>query len=69
MIRVHARIQREHPNSRLILQVHDELILEVPEADLEAVGASVKAEMQGVATLAVPLLVETGHGRTWGSAH
>ena len=69
MIRVHARIQREHPDSRLILQVHDELILEVPEADLEAVGASVKAEMQGVAALAVPLLVETGHGRTWGSAH
>ena len=69
MIRVSERVKRDHPGSRLILQVHDELILEVPEADLEAVGASVKAEMQGVASLAVPLVVETGHGRTWGSAH
>ena len=69
MIRVHARIKRDFPTSRLILQVHDELILEVPEADLEEVGEAVKAEMQGVDSLVVPLVAETGHGRTWGSAH
>ena len=69
MIRVHARVAREHPASRLLLQVHDELILEVPEADVAAVGAAVREEMQGVDRLLVPLVVDTGTGRTWGEAH
>ena len=68
MIAVHRRISADFPTARLLLQVHDELVLEVPEADLEAVRAAVVAEMQGVAALAVPLVVDTGDGRTWGDA-
>lgn len=61
-------------NARLLLQVHDELVLEVPEAEVEALRSVVKAAMEGVRTfegeeLAVPLLAETGVSRTWGGAH
>ncbi len=69
MIRVHARLARDLPTCRLLLQVHDELILEVPDDLLEAARAAVVEEMQGVDQLAVPLVVETGQGRTWGEAH
>ena len=55
--------------ARLLLQVHDELVLEVPEADAAAVAADVKAAMERVASLSVPLTVEVGQGRDWGSAH
>jgi DNA polymerase I len=69
MIRVHRRITAAHPAARLLLQVHDELVLEVPEADLEAVKAAVVEEMAGVADLVVPLVVGCGVGRTWDAAH
>jgi DNA polymerase-1 len=49
--------------------VHDELVLEVGEKDLEATEELVKREMAGSATLAVPLDVEVGHGRSWAEAH
>ena len=55
--------------ARLLLQVHDELVLEVPEAEVASVRAAVKAEMEAVATLAVPLVVDTGVASTWGGAH
>jgi len=69
MLRVHRRIKAELPDCKLLLQVHDELILEVPEARLEAARAAMIEEMQGVDTLHVPLVVETGYGRTWDAAH
>ena len=53
----------------MLLQVHDELVLEVPEAEIEATGAVLKSVMEGVATLRVPLLVEVGHGPSWAEAH
>jgi len=65
MVAVHARLTAEHPNARLLLTVHDELVLEVPEAEAPAVAELVRHEMQGVAELSVPLLVETGWGRNW----
>jgi DNA polymerase I len=68
MVAVHRRLRREHPDAHLILTVHDELVLEVPEADAAAVGALVREEMEGVAELAVPLAVETGWGPSWGEA-
>jgi DNA polymerase-1 len=55
--------------ARLLLQVHDELVLEVPEAEIEATAAVLRDTMQNVATLRVPLLVEVGHGRNWAEAH
>ena len=53
----------------MLLQVHDELVLEVPEAELEATGRVLRDTMQNVAALRVPLLVEVGHGRSWAEAH
>ena len=69
MIRVHRALQAEHPNARLLLQVHDELVLEVPRNELLAVSALVKREMESVAELAVPLRVDVGMGDTWDDAH
>jgi DNA polymerase-1 len=69
MLRVHAALEREGRDARLLLQVHDELVLEVGERDLAAVEELVKREMVGAATLKVPLEVEAGHGRSWAEAH
>ncbi|GBG02361.1 DNA polymerase I [Azospira sp. I13] len=55
--------------SRLVLQVHDELVLEVPEAEMATVQEALPRLMAGVAQLAVPLLVEVGHGPSWDAAH
>jgi DNA polymerase-1 len=55
--------------SLLILQVHDELVLEVPEAELDLLRATLPKLMGGVAKLKVPLLVEVGVGGNWDAAH
>lgn len=65
MIAVDARLAAEHPKVRLLLTVHDELVFEVPEADAERVAQVVKEEMEGVAKLRVPLVVDTGRGASW----
>jgi DNA polymerase I len=65
MIAVDRRLRRDHPQGRLLLTVHDELVLEVPEAGAAEVGEMVQAEMAGVADLAVPLVVDVGTGRSW----
>jgi DNA polymerase-1 len=65
MVAVHRRLAAEEPEVRLLLTVHDELVFEVPEGTAERVAALVRHEMEGVANLAVPLVVETGWGRNW----
>lgn len=55
--------------ARMLLQVHDELIIEVPEAEAESVAARVKMIMEGAAHLSVPLTVEASHATNWGDAH
>ena len=69
MIAVHAGLPAISPRARLLLQVHDELVLEAPEAELEQVRAFVKASMEGAAELSVPLVVDTGMGPNWAAAH
>ncbi len=69
MIRVHDALARERRDARLLVQVHDELVLEVAERDLAPVEALVRREMEGAATLRAPLAVEVGHGRSWAEAH
>jgi DNA polymerase I len=66
MIRVHARLQEEGMASRMLLQVHDELLLEVPERELAEVAALVVREMENAVELSVPLQVEVKSGRSWG---
>jgi DNA polymerase I len=69
MIRVHKRLRRDFPDARLLLQVHDELFLEVADHEVEAVRAAVAEEMEGAAALVVPLVADTGVGRSWDEAH
>ncbi len=69
MIAVQRWLEEEKFQSRLIMQVHDELVLEVPEAELERIRSGLARLMGGVAELAVPLLVEIGTGPNWDKAH
>ena len=65
MIRVSDRLAREGLRARLILQVHDELIVECPEEEREQVKALLTQEMEGAVSLSVPMVAEAGSGRTW----
>jgi DNA polymerase-1 len=69
MIAVQDALDRHALGSRMIMQVHDELVLEVPEAELDWARAEVPRLMAGVATLSVPLLAEVGVGLNWEEAH
>ncbi len=68
MARVEKRIAEEGFKSRLILQIHDELDLEVPENEIEPISELVQTTMQGVVELKVPLLAEVSWGQTWAEA-
>ena len=72
MINVHRRLQVELPHCKMILQVHDELIFEVPDEELEPAKQLVKQEMEATGTklgLSVPLKVDLGVGCNWRAAH
>ena len=69
MVRVYRRLKTEVPAARLILQVHDELIVETPQGSAEQVRELVRQEMESAASLSVPLLVDAKVGKTWGEAH
>jgi DNA polymerase-1 len=68
MLNVHRRLREEGMRSRLLLQVHDELVLEVAPGESEALEALVRKEMGEAYPLAVPLDVSVGIGRTWDEA-
>jgi DNA polymerase-1 len=65
MIRIHAALAAEGLNARMLLQVHDELVFEVPGPELDQVAALVKHEMENAAQLSVPLVVDLGSGDNW----
>ena len=69
MVRVDSRLRSEGLEARLVLQVHDELIVECPEQEAEQVKALLQEEMEGVAALAVPLIADAKAGRTWAECH
>ncbi|MBN2123051.1 MAG: DNA polymerase I [Deltaproteobacteria bacterium] len=69
MIRIHGRLKRESPDTSMLLQVHDELVIETPEKQMEAVSELVREEMEGVHKLTVPLVVEIKAGVNWDEAH
>lgn len=68
MIRIQERLKAQGLRSRMILQVHDELLFEVPVEELDVMKGLVEKEMEGVIPLAVPLKVDTGVGRNWREA-
>ena len=68
MINVEKRLRDEDLASKLILQIHDELDLEVPESEIETVSALVKETMEDVVTLRVPLIADVSYGSNWAEA-
>ena len=68
MIRLAAELERRGRATKLLLQVHDELVLEAPEEEVEEIEALVRDVMEGAATLRVRLAVHVGSGRDWLSA-
>ena len=69
MIDLHAELSRRGLGSRLILQIHDELLLEVPEAEAEEARALVQRVMEGALALDVPLVADARLGRNWAEVH
>ena len=69
MINIHRRMEKENWQSKMLLQVHDELDFDVPKTEVETLSAMVKEEMENAFSLEVPLLVEVGIGENWLEAH
>ena len=69
MINIHRRMEKENWQSKMLLQVHDELVFDVPKSEVETLSAMVKEEMENAFSLEVPLLVEVGIGENWLEAH
>jgi DNA polymerase-1 len=65
MIRIHDALAQRRLRSRMLLQVHDELVFEVPAAELDAMRSLVREHMEGAAALQVPLVVDIGVGPNW----
>ena len=68
MVNVYKKIEEKNLKSRIILQVHDELILNVKKDELETIKTLVKEEMENVLELRIPLEVDTNIGETWYNA-
>ena len=68
MVAIFRRLRQTHPDAHLILQVHDELLVECPEAEAEDVRLLLEEEMRGVARLSVELAADAGVGRSWAEA-
>ena len=69
MIQVDALLKTCYKDARLLLQVHDELILEVPENQAEEIATKLQSIMENVVTLSVPLRVSVEVGKRWGDFH
>ena len=68
MIRADAALRAAHVKSRILLQVHDELVLEAVEAEIKEVSDILRTAMSGAAELAVPLAVDVHTGKNWAEA-
>jgi len=69
MINIQARLKREQLRSKMILQVHDELVFEIPDSEREAMKTLAREEMEEVLILSVPIKVDMGVGKNWDEAH
>ena len=69
MVKLPAALAESNTGARMLLQVHDELLFEVPQAGAAALAGLAREVMEKAATLSVPLVVETGEGHSWGEAH
>lgn len=69
MIKSHNWLKKQAPETKMILQVHDELIFETPESHVETMTKEIKLLMESAAILSVPLIVDVGVGDNWDEAH
>jgi len=69
MIHIAERLKKERLRTKMLLQVHDELVFEVPQEELDSAARLVKEEMEGVYPLHIPLKVDINWGKNWGEAH
>jgi len=69
MINIHKMLKQGNYKSKMLLQVHDELVFDVYKEELSALKPKIKHEMEHAYTLAVPLIVELGEGENWLEAH
>jgi DNA polymerase-1 len=69
MIKIHNRLAQERFQSKMILQVHDELVLEAPKEEADRLIPMIREEMEGVYPLRVPLKVDINQGLNWDEAH
>ena len=65
MIKVYNRLYTEEPDAKIVMQVHDELIVEAPDSRIENVNKILKEEMENVASINVPLTVDVTSGKNW----
>jgi DNA polymerase-1 len=69
MVNIHRKIKEKDLSSRLIMQIHDELVLEVKDEEAEIAKDIVRTEMENVIMLSVPLKVSLGMGKSWAESH
>ena len=69
MIAVDRKLREQNLRARMVLQIHDELLLEVPHQEIDIVKNILVQEMENVLKLSVPLTVECSYGKTWLDAH
>ena len=69
MIVIHKCLYRECFRTKMLLQVHDELVFEVPKDEISSVTSMIRQEMEGVHPLNVPLKVDIAFGKNWDEAH
>jgi DNA polymerase-1 len=69
MVQLHHQIKTEHLPCHMLLQIHDELLFEIPEAAVDEMMPRIKETMEGVWSLEVPLIVDVGQGDNWAEAH
>ncbi len=69
MVKVQEVLEAQQRATKMVMQVHDELVFEVPQAEVEWVRTEIPRIMAGVAELRVPLLAEIGIGENWEKAH
>jgi len=69
MLAIDSWLTEQALETRMIMQVHDELVLEVPDSELKDVPETIASLMSGVAQLRVPLRVDVGSGANWAEAH
>ena len=69
MINIHRRLSTIDTKAKMILQVHDELLFDVPKEELDKIRSIIKHEMEVAMPLGVPVIAEAGNGENWLEAH